>query len=95
MKRVIFSRKARTDIDHIFDYTAERWGPDQAARYTYDIQGACGDLATGLRQGRPVDVRPGYLKYTAGAHVVYFRDCGDRLEVIRVLHGRMDVGRHL
>ena len=74
---------------------AERWGLDQAARYTRGIRDACSDLAAGLRQGRPVDVRLGYLKYVAGSHVVYFRDCGDRLEVIRVLHGRMDVGRHL
>ena len=30
------------------------------------------------KQGRPVDVRSGYLKYATGTHMIYFRDHGDR-----------------
>lgn len=29
------------------------------------------------------------------SHMIYFRDEGTRLTVIRVLHGRQDVDRHL
>jgi toxin ParE1/3/4 len=38
-------------------------------------------------------MRPGYLQYPTGSHVIYFRERGDQLEIIRVLHGRMDVSR--
>ncbi|MCL2345329.1 MAG: type II toxin-antitoxin system RelE/ParE family toxin [Desulfobulbus sp.] len=95
MKSLVFSPAAQSDMEVIWDYTVERWGLDQADRYTDDIRDACHDLTSGRRQGRPVEVRPGYLKYLIGSHVVFFRDHGDQLEVVRILHGRMDVGRHL
>jgi len=95
MKSLVFSPAAQADMEVIWDYTVEHWGFDQANRYTDDIRDACHGLASGHRQGRPVDVRPGYLKYLVGSHVVYFRDHCDRLEVVRILHGRMDVERHL
>lgn len=33
--------------------------------------------------------------YLCGSHVVYFLDCADRLDVIRILHQRQDAERHL
>jgi toxin ParE1/3/4 len=95
MKSPVFSPAAQADMNGIWDYTAGRWGLDQADRYTDNIQDACHDLASGHRQGCPVDVRPGYLKYLTGSHVIYFRNDGSQLEVVRILHGRMDVERHL
>lgn len=95
MSRVTFSPAAIADIDSIWDYTAEIWGVDQADRYTDDIQSACEALAAGLKQGRTVDVRDGYLKYAVGKHFVFFNMAGDGIAVIRVLHQQMDVERHL
>jgi len=95
MKSLVFSPAAQSDMEAIWDYTVEHWGLDQADCYTDDIRDACHDLASSRRRGRPVDVRPGYLKYPVGSHIVFFRDHGDQLEVVRVLHGSMDVGCHL
>lgn len=95
MKALVFSPAAAADIDGIWDYSAAHWGPDQADRYTDDIRDACQALAAGGRRGRPVDVRPGTLKHPAGTHMIYFRDRGDRLEVIRILHQKQDVSRNL
>lgn len=95
MKALAFSPAAEADIDDIWDYRAENWGPDQADRYTDEIRDACHALASGRRQGRVADVRPGYQKIATGSHVIYFRDRGDRLEIIRVLHGMQDAHRHL
>jgi len=95
MKSLIFSPAAQADMDAVWDYTLEHWGLDQAERYTDDIRDVCHDLVLGHRQGRPVNVRPGYLKCPVGSHVIYFRDYHDRIEVVRILHGRMDVNRHL
>lgn len=95
MKVLAFSPAAETDIDGIWDYSADNWGPDQADRYTDEIRDACQALAAGRRRGRTVDVRPGYLKLSTGSHMIYFRESGDRLEIIRVLHGSQDVERHL
>jgi toxin ParE1/3/4 len=95
MKALAFTHLAIADIEAIWDYSAEIWGPDQDDRYTDEIRDACHALAAGRKTGRLVDVRPGYLKYTTGSHVIYFKDQMDRLEVIRILHGRQDVERHL
>ena len=95
MKALGFSPAAAADIVAIWDFSADRWGPDQADRYTDEIRDSCLALAGGRARGQAVDLRPGYLKYRTGSHVIYYRDRGERLEVIRVLHGRMDVDRHL
>lgn len=95
MKALTFSPAAEADIDAIWDYSADNWGPDQADRYTDEIRDACRALANGHKQGRTVDIRPGYLKCLNGSHVIYFRDQGDHLEIIRVLHGQQDTERHL
>ena len=60
-----------------------------------EIRDTCRALAADRKRGRVADVRPGYLKYPSGAHVIYFRDHGDRLEIVRILHGKQDVQRHL
>ena len=95
MKGLALSPAAEADLDHIWSHSAEHWGPDQADRYTDEIRDACRGLASGDRRGRPVDVRSGYLKCAAGAHMIYFRDRGDWLEIIRILHQRQDVSRNL
>ena len=95
MKVLAFSPAAEADIDGIWDCSADNWGPEQADRYTDEIRDACHALASGRKQGRVVDVRPRYLKISTGSHVIYYRDQGDRLEIVRVLHSRMDSNRHL
>ncbi|MFO1202203.1 MAG: type II toxin-antitoxin system RelE/ParE family toxin [Tabrizicola sp.] len=90
-----FSPAAVADIGAIWDYSAETWGVDQADRYVDDIRNVCVSLASGGRSGRRVDVRDGYLKYPVGRHLIFFRQGGPGIVVIRVLHQCMDVDRHL
>ena len=43
---------------------------------------------------RPVEgTKPGLRKVHVARHVVFFREAGDLVEVVRVLHERMEVGR--
>ena len=89
------SPAAKTDLRKIWRYTARRWSLEQAETYQDQLYAAFVGLAEGTKKGRNVDVRPDYLKYPAGSHIVYFKDRGDRIEIIRILHGRMDATRHL
>ncbi|PJK08796.1 plasmid stabilization protein ParE [Lysobacteraceae bacterium NML95-0200] len=95
MKTIAFSPAAEDDIGEIWHYSAERWGVEQADSYTDAIRDACHALAKGVKQGRPVDVLPGAMKFLCGAHLIYFRDYPDRMDVIRILHGKQDAERHL
>jgi toxin ParE1/3/4 len=45
MKTLAFSPAAKADTEEIWDYSADRWGPDQADGYTDAIRDACQALA--------------------------------------------------
>ncbi len=95
MSDVLYTPAAIADINDIWNYTAGRWGADQADRYTDNIRDACNDLASGGNLGRPAYVRGGYLRYTIGRHSVFFVRSDDGITVVRVLHQSMDTERHL
>ena len=97
MTGFVLSPAARTDIEHIWDYTVDNWGVDQAERYVRGIREACEVLANGHRQGRAVDeIRAGYLKLAVGSHFLFYRITGDgQIDVVRILHRRMDVPARL
>ncbi|WP_159997868.1 type II toxin-antitoxin system RelE/ParE family toxin [Roseomonas sp. 18066] len=92
-----FTPAAQADLDDIWDYTLDRWGGIQAERYLLAIRALCDSLANGAVPGRAVDrIRPGYRVAQAGAHLLFFRRSGEGVvEVIRILHQRMDVSRQL
>jgi toxin ParE1/3/4 len=97
MKGYILSPAAQADLGDIWDYSARSWGAEQADRYVLGIRDACEALANGSRQGRPIDdIRPGYRKLAVASHFLFYRitDAG-LIDVIRILHQRMDVASRL
>ena len=89
------SPMAEDDLEEIWLYTFRQWSLEQADKYHRDIMAAIEGLASGRIIGQRTDVREGYWKYKVGMHVVFFRCLDDYLDVIRILHGRMDVDMHL
>ena len=84
------SPRAEIDLEEIWLYTFQNWSLAQADSYHRDLVAAFEGLASGTKRGRDVDVRPDYLKCPVGSHMIYFRDRGGQIEVIRVLHQRQD-----
>jgi len=41
------------------------------------------------------EVRPDYRKYPSGSHVLFYRLTDDGIDVVRILHERMDYKRHI
>lgn len=96
MSRFTLSPRAQADIEEIWDYTETRWGRDQAEIYVRQIKTAIENLAADPNRGRPCDdVRAGYRKYPVGSHVLFYRVRPDGVDIVRVLHGRMDFERWL
>jgi toxin ParE1/3/4 len=97
MTGYLLSPAAQGDLSEIWDYTTRNWGAEQADRYILGIRGACSALAEGRRRGRAIDdIRPGYRKLTVRSHFLFYRitDAG-MIDVVRILHQRMDVAAHL
>ena len=86
---------AETDLEQIWLYTFKTWSLEQADSYYSGFVAAFEGLAAGRKTGRPVDIREGYLKYAVGSHLVFYRITDSSVDVIRVLHQKMDATRHL
>jgi toxin ParE1/3/4 len=90
------SKKAQRDLDEIFDYTVGQWGLEQAFRYTDVIEAACAVLASAPQLAQSCGhIRPGYRRRRVEHHVIYLKQTGYGIAVIRILHQRMDAPRHL
>jgi toxin ParE1/3/4 len=96
MKGYVLSPRAQKDIDDIWEYTVEHWNVRQAEIYLRQIQRAIETVAAEPAIARScADIRPGYWKYPAGSHMLFFRITDQGINVVRVLHSRMDFERHL
>lgn len=94
--RVFITAAAEADLADIYDYSSATWGETQAAAYVDALVTRFKWLAVNrpLWQARD-DLRPGLYSRAEGVHLIIFRDGGDALQIIRVLHQRMDPARHL
>lgn len=96
MSRYVLSPKAQADIDGIWDYTADIWNIEQADRYVDRIKRACESISPDGREGRLLtEVREGYRKVAVGSHFIIFRIVEDTIDVVRILHQKMDIPSHL
>lgn len=87
---------AQRDLSSIWDYTVERWDARQAETYVLEIRSAIERIAEQPDRGRLVDtIRAGYRCYAIGSHLIFFVENDDDVDVIRILHQRMDPTRHL
>jgi toxin ParE1/3/4 len=97
LTKYVLSPAAIADLEEIWDYTCTCWKEDQADVYLRDLQVAMERIADNPRTGRAYDdVRAGYRGHRAGSHTLYYRTADVGLvDVVRILHDRMDVDRHL
>lgn len=97
MKTFRLSRAADADLRKIAEYTLHEWGVKQRDAYIKEMFRAFTQLSKTPQIAARIDfVREDYRKFPQGSHVIYFRECkGSAIEIIRVLHKKMDVGTHL
>ncbi len=87
---------AQVDLSSIWDYSRDHWGTEQAEAYIAEIRAAVERIAEDPRRGRPCDeIREGYRRYRTGSHLVFYVPRPDGVDVIRVLHERMDPSHHV
>ena len=86
---------AKQDLRSIGRYTQITWGRAQRNTYLAKIDAAFQLLAMEPQLGKSCDdLLAGYRKYPVGKHLIFYRQSADRLEIIRILHQRMDIEAH-
>lgn len=92
MHEVLVLPSAQADLDDIATYTKEQWGRDQARRYLSSLQSDITCLNRFPRMHPAHQSRHGsFRKMSSGEHLVFFLVSETTVEVVRVLHNRMDV----
>jgi toxin ParE1/3/4 len=95
VKQYRLTPAAVQDLSSIWDYTADRWGPGQAEIYVGELRGAIERVADRPDRGRPCDeIRAGYRRYAIGSHLIFYVETDTTVDVVRILHQRMDPTRH-
>ena len=97
MSHFMLRPKAEQDLERIWHYTLDTWGDQQADTYIRQLNERFHMLADDPGIGRDCEyIRPAYRKYAVGQHVIFYRAVSDdAIEIVRILHERMDVERDL
>jgi len=96
MARFNLTPRARRDLEDIWNYSVDRWGIDRAEAYLRSIQSAMSQLAANPSYGSACDeIRRGYRKHPVQSHVIFNLEAADGIDVIRILHQRMDLNARL
>ena len=93
MAKYYLTNKAVDDLSEIWDYTMETWSTRQAEKYYNLLLASCDDLANNAELGRNYDiVTKGILGFKSGEHIIFYSVLSKNvIEVLRILHGMMDL----
>jgi toxin ParE1/3/4 len=93
------SARAEADLADIWVYSAGQWGIEQTDRYLDALLSRLVWLADNPALWKTrLDITEGLYSYPQQSHVIYFRPSdasAGLLEILRVLHGRMEPAGHL
>jgi len=92
----LLSAKALEDLKSIGRYTLKSWGREQRNLYLSILDESFHLLAEQPQLGSTRDdIRKGYRVYHVRRHLIFYRQKPTEIEIIRILHDRMNVASHL
>lgn len=88
---------AREDLKGIGRYTQSTWGIAQRNTYLNAIATTFANITDGILYERPRnDIKSGVLSCPCNKHIIFFRrDADGDVQVLRILHSRMEFTQHL
>ena len=93
MANVILRQEAIDDLNKIWDYTFEKWSENQADKYYATVKMTCNGIGENPDIGKEYDgINKNLLGLKSGKHIIFYQQISiDRIEIIRILHERMDL----
>jgi len=92
------TKEAAKDLQDIWNYTVQVWSAAQADRYFDLLMSEIEYLSKNPYSGRDIsEIRKGYFRSNIKSHSIFYRVSQDQktVEIIRILHQRMDVNDRL
>jgi len=95
-RKLTLSPKARQDFIDILRYTGKTWGRAQLLIYRDKINDALQAIGSNPQLGHHRDdLLPTHLAYLVGSHIIIYRPGADAVGVVRILHQRMSLAKHV
>ena len=93
MAKYILSNKAVEDLSNIWNYTYDVWSEKQADKYYNLLLDSCQDLAAAKIAGKHYpEIDRDIFGFRILQHIIFYRLLkNDNLEIVRILHSRMDL----
>ncbi len=96
MYKVRLTPAARDDLKEIWNYSYETWGEAKADAYLMTIDAKFRAIEENPKIGRSrPDIKLGYYSVRANKHIIFYMLVGQYINIIGVLHERMDIQRRL
>ncbi|MBC8394956.1 MAG: type II toxin-antitoxin system RelE/ParE family toxin [Deltaproteobacteria bacterium] len=90
------TERAKDDLKSIGRYTQEIWGRDQRNKYLGILDSCFHLLSDEPDLGVVCDeIRKSYRKFRIERHIIFYRKVADNIDIVRILHCRMDVEKQL
>ncbi len=91
------TQKAKADLKSIAAYTQRKWGREQRLIYVKQFDDVFYMLSDTPDAGNKCDfIKLGYRKFPNASHVIFYRiKENSHIEVVRILHKRMDARMQL
>ena len=93
MAKVILRQEAIDDLNDIWNYTFEEWSEMQADKYYAMLKFACMQIGENPELGKEYNgINSNLLGLRTGKHIIFYQVVTENeIEVIRILHERMDL----
>ena len=97
MAKYVLTNKAVEDLTAIWEYSFEFWSENQADKYYLQLISDCQFLANNQDIGRKYDeIELEIFGLKSGEHIIFYRMLSDEvIEIIRILHSKMDLKQRL
>lgn len=90
------SPKAQQDFIDILRFTGETWGKTQLLIYRDHINDALQALSCNPQLGHHrTDLPVTHQAHLVGSHIIVYRMREDVVMIVRILHQRMSLGKHV
>lgn len=96
MHEIFKTPLAQADLKEIWHFTYNTWGEEQADNYLMQLDIGIRQLSENPKLGKPCDdIRRNYRSIHINRHVAYYIVHDGIIEIIRILHARMDAWQHI
>ncbi|MDD7915904.1 type II toxin-antitoxin system RelE/ParE family toxin [Polaribacter ponticola] len=97
MAKVNIRQKANDDLNDIWSYTFENWSENQADKYYMMLKLSCENIGENPEIGKVYNgISKNLLGLKSGKHIIFYYSISvNEIEVVRILHERMDLKNKL